>query len=298
MKYFYRLPLLSVTAGAFLLIAAALPRERDVIKKEFDVEPGGTLIMDLDHGSVEIESTDQDKVLITMERVATAQDRRQAQELLKNNHRYTFEKLRDNSVHIESRVERARRVNLRKQNHIKIRFTIRVPEEFNVDFNNGGGNLTIVDIAGRVRGHLGAGNITLEDVSGVAELTSGAGNIDVEGDDLERVEIKTGAGNVTLRGINGAVDANSGAGNMYVEIDEQPMGDSRLRTGAGNLTVVLDDDVSVDVTGKAALGNVTCDFPVEISKSLLSKSFSGSVNGGGVILEMHAGVGNVTLKRQ
>lgn len=293
-----RIPLLSVVAGAIVLAAAVTPREHDVIKKEFDVEPGGTLFIDLDLGTVEIESTQEDKVLITMERIARAQDRSQAREMLKNNHRYSFEKGRDNSVRVESRVDRGRRMNLRRQGSIRIRLNVRVPEEFNVEFKSGGGDMTIADIAGHVRGHTGAGNIILEEVSGVAELTSGAGNIDVEGEQLEQVKINTGAGNVTLRGITGSVDANTGAGNMYVEIDDQPMSDSRLRTGAGNLTVVLDEDVSLDFSGKAALGNVTCDFPVEISKSLLSKSFSGSVNGGGVVLEMHAGVGNVMLKRQ
>ena len=297
MKFFTRPPLLTAVT-ALVLVAAAVPRERDVIKKEFDVKSGGTLFLDLDHGRVEIESTQQDKVLITMERIATAQDRSQAREMLKTSHRYQFEKRQDNSVHIESRVDRGRRMNLRRQGSIKIRFTIRVPEKFNIEFKSGSGDMTIVDVAGHVRGHTGAGKIVLEEASGIVELTSGAGNIDVEGDDLERVHINTGAGNVTLRGITGSVEANTGAGNMYVEIDDQPVNDSQLRTGAGNLTVLLDEDVSLDFSGKAALGNVTCDFPVEISKSLLSKSFSGSVNGGGVVLEMRAGVGNVILKRK
>ncbi|MDE2732326.1 MAG: DUF4097 family beta strand repeat-containing protein [Bacteroidota bacterium] len=297
MKIFTR-PTLLTTVAALVLMAAAVPRERDVIKKEFNVAPGGTLFLDLDYGRVEIESIEEDKVLITMERIATAQDRSQAREMLNSSHRYEFEKRQDNSVHIESRVDRGRRMNLRRQGSIKIRFTIRVPEEFNIDFKSGSGDMTIVDVSGDVRGHTGAGNILLEEVGGTAELTSGAGNVDVQGDDLERVHINTGAGNVTLRGITGSVEANTGAGNMYVEIDDQPVDDSRLRTGAGNLTVLLDEDVSLDFNGKAALGNVTCEFPVEISKSLLSRSFSGSVNGGGVVLEMRAGVGNVILKRQ
>ena len=298
MKRSFLLPAISIVVGSLLWVGAANPPVRDVIKKEFDVEPGGTLFLDFDHATVEIESTGEDKVLITMERTAKGQDREQERQMLKENHRYTFEKAGNDAVRIESKIERGRRMNLRRSDQIRIRMTIRVPEEFNVEFKSGAGNMEIVDITGHISGHTGAGNIVLEGVSGIVELSSGAGNIEVDGDELERARINTGAGNVTLSGVTGTVEANTGAGNMHVEIEDQPSADSRLRTGAGNLTVLLDEDVSVDFNGKAALGNVTCDFPVNISKNLLSKSFSGTINGGGVVLEMRAGVGNVILKRQ
>jgi len=269
---------------------------KDVIKKTYDVRPGGTLNLDLDYGNIEIETTSSDHVLIEMERIASAEDREMAERMLER-HEYAFDK-RGNDVHIRSRYDEEKRFmkKWRHRSNLKINILVRVPERYNVDFSSGAGNIDIVDVDGRIDGETGAGNIMLSNVRGVVEVSSGAGNIDIEGD-LERVEVSTGAGNVNLYGLRGSVEANTGAGNIYAEISRQPEDDSELTSGAGNVVVSLNEDVSVYVDATAALGSADCDFPLHVEKKWLKKSFSGEINGGGPELRMYAGVGNVSLRR-
>ncbi len=299
MKLFYAL---ARTALLVLLLALVVDQAqakeaqaRDVIKKTYDVRPGGTLHLDMDHGNIEIETTSGNKVLIELERIAKADDEDIAERIL-DQHKYAFDK-RGNDVYIRSRYDEDRgMIKWRKRTRLKIHVLVRVPERFNVDFSNGAGNVDIVDVDGRIEGRTGAGNINIDDVRGIIDISSGAGNIEVIGD-LERADVNTGAGNINLYGLEGAVEANTGAGNVYAEITSQPEDDSELHTGAGNVTVELADDVSVYVDATAALGSAECDFPLKVSKNWLKKSFSGEINGGGPKLEMYAGVGNVTLRR-
>ena len=292
--------MLSLAFMAMLVLSAAVlsPRERDVIKHTFDVRPGETLFLDLDRGHVEVEVTDASKVFIELERVAQAESKEAARELLEQFHTYEFEREDRRGVHIRSRVDENRRgFSFRRNPKIKIHVRVRVPEAYNVNFSNGAGNIEITDVNGNIIGETGAGAIQIEDVRGEVEITSGAGNVEINGE-ITRAKVTTGAGNVELYGVAGEIIATTGTGNVYAEITAQPQQDSKLRTGAGNVTVSIADDVSVNLNGSTRLGNVECEFPIQVSKKFLSHSFSGQINGGGARIEMYVAVGNVIVKRR
>ena len=252
--------------------------------------------MNVDRGNIFVETTNRDRVYIVMERTVKDADRQEEEQILKA-HRYNFKKQRDD-VFIESRIGRGSRWGgWGGRPKISIKLTVRVPSEYNVTFDNGAGNVEIEDVEGMIRGETGAGNIMIEDIEGMVTLSSGAGNIKVSGG-VANATITTGAGNVKIHGLKGTIEASTGAGNIEAEIMEQPrQGSLVFTTGAGNLVVALAEGVGVEVNAEASLGSARCEFPLEISRNLLSRSFSGSVNGGGVNLEMHSGVGNVVLKR-
>ncbi len=276
-------------------VQLATGQERDVIKKEYDVRPGGTLYLDLDHGNIEVEVASDDAVSIELVRITGAAASELAETLLEQ-HEYSFDR-KGNDVEVRSRFDRGRgALKWHKRARLRIHVEVRVPEFYNVSFEHGAGNVSIAKLNGSITGKTGAGNIVIEKLQGTVDISSGAGNIEVYGD-IAKASIRTGAGNVELRGMLGGLEVNSGAGNIFAEITRQPEVDSRLRTGAGNVTVELADDLEVYIVATASLGSATCEFPLEISSKLLKKSFSGEINGGGPELRMHAGVGNVTLKR-
>jgi len=269
---------------------------KDVVKKAYTVRPGGTLHLDLDHGNVDIETVRDNRVLIVIERIAKADTREEASEILQR-HEYDFVQ-DDGDVRVRSRFDKDDSFWGRWRGHdrLKVHMRVRVPEEYNVEFSSGAGNVVIADVNGIISGRTGAGNIDIKNVQGVVEVTSGAGNINVEGD-LDRVKVDTGAGNVNLNGVYGAVKATTGAGNIFAEILGQPEEASHLRSGAGNVTVRLAEGVSVYVDGSASMGTCETDFPLEVEGKWFKRSFSGQVNGGGPELRLSAGVGNVTLKK-
>ena len=290
---------LGFAVAAILILAAfkSIPTARDVIKKEYKVNPGGELTLDLDRGNVEIEATGGNSVKIELARRARAESSEEAERILQSAHRYEFDKDGDD-VSIQSRIEEERRqMRWRKGSAIKIRLTVRVPEKYDVDFKSGAGNITITEVAGEITGRTGAGNIILEDIEGEVDVKSGAGNVEISGN-LEEADVVTGDGNLSIYAQVGALHAVAGTGNVTVEMLGQPRGESKLRTGAGNVSLSLPEDVQAEVRGTASLGTVTCEFPIEVSKKLLSHSFSGELNGGGnASIVMAAGVGNVSLRR-
>ncbi len=298
-RLFAATKILGLSAAAVLLLAAfrSIPTARDVIKKEYRVNPGGELTLDLDRGNVEIEATGGTYVKIELERRARAESAEEAERILQSAHRYEFDKDGDD-VHIQSRVEEERRqMRWRKGAAIKIRLTVRVPEEYDIRFKTGAGNITIMEVFGAIEGRTGAGNILIEDIEGDVDVKSGAGNVEISGN-LYDADIVTGAGNLSVYASIDALHAVAGTGNVTVEMHGQPRGESKLRTGAGNVSLSLPEDVQAEVRGTASLGTVTCEWPIEVSKKLLSNSFSGKINGGGdASIVMSAGVGNVSLHR-
>lgn len=275
---------------------AALGQDRNVVREKFAVEPGGTVHFDLDHGNIEVEVVREDVVSIALERTARDGNREPFEELLEQ-HVYSFDQS-GNNVTVHSRFEgQGRGSRWRRRGGLRVHLEVQVPEAYNVSFENGAGNVNIAKLSGNVSGSTGAGNVVIEKLKGEVEISSGAGNLDISGE-IRSASIRTGAGNIDLSGRLGALDVASGAGNIYAEITRQPREDSEIRTGAGNVTVALADDLDLEVVGTASLGSADCEFPLEITGKLLKKSFSGTINAGGPHLKMHAGVGNVTLKRK
>ncbi len=273
------------------------PSARDVIKKEYKVNPGGELSLDLDRGNIHIKTTKDNEVKIELERHARAESSEKAERILKSAHRYEFDK-RGDDVSIQSRLDEERgQMRWRKGPAIKIKLTVRVPREYDINFKTGAGNITILDVTGEITGRTGAGNILIEDVEGNLDVKSGAGNVEISGE-LKDADIATGAGNLSIYADVDVLSAMAGTGNVTVEIRGQPKGETRLKTGAGNVSLSLSEDVQANVRATASLGAASCDFPMEFSKKLLSHSFSGQINGGGnASIVLTAGVGNVSLHR-
>ena len=295
-------------AGLFALaLAVAVPGAqaagrwsgdiKDTVKEAFQVRPGGTLTVEVNQGAIHVKTRPGNRVLIEVERIAAAETREEAKGILKH-HRLQFEQQGDN-VTVESRVD-DEDAGLwgRWRNHkrLDVRVYVYVPEQYNVEFSSGFGNVRVEGVTGTVEGSTGAGSIAIGDVRGVVEVSTGSGNVNVTGE-LERAEVETGAGNVKLRGLTGAVDVETGAGNIVAEITRQPTHDSSLESGAGNVTVYLGDAIGAYVDASAGMGSANCAYPLPVEGEWVSRSFEGEVNGGGPELRMRAGVGNVSLKK-
>ncbi len=267
----------------------------DTVKESFKVQTGGTLIIDIDNGSIVVETTRAHEVRIELERSVAVTDAAEAKRVLER-HEYSIAQL-GNNVEVRSRFDGAASFfGRRNRDRMRLRATIQIPEQYNVDFTSGSGNVHLADIGGSVHGRTGAGNVLIGRVDGELNVSSGSGNIELSGA-RGSVTVSTGAGNVSLNEVHGAVEVKTGAGNVSAYITDQPHERSVLETGAGNITVYLTDRIRADIDAIAALGSAQTDFPLQVEGKWMSKSFAGDLNGGGPAIRMRAGVGNVALKR-
>ncbi|MEM1094045.1 MAG: hypothetical protein AAGJ10_05540 [Bacteroidota bacterium] len=268
----------------------------DTVKKVFDVDRGGTLYVDMDHGNMDIDVVRGEEVRIEVERrVEGRYSRSEAEDVLRHHELDLVQ--RGDDVVVESRFDNDKGFWGRRTERNKLRIQVRVsvPDRYNVQFTTGAGNVGIVDVNGDIEGRTGAGNITVSDTVGELEINTGAGNIsvrDVEGE----AEVRTGAGNISLDGSLGEVEASSGAGNVDAHLTGRLGGDSSFTSGAGNVTVYIDDSVGAYVDAVAAMGSASTDFNLRVEGKWMKKSFEGEINGGGPEIYMRAGVGNVTLR--
>jgi hypothetical protein len=70
-----------------------------------------------------------------------------------------------------------------------------------------------------------------------------------------------------------------------------------LRTGDGNIVLRLADSFAANLSAHTADGHVTIDFPVTMEGSLRENDVRGKINGGGPILELRSGDGNIELEK-
>ncbi|MBO6575462.1 MAG: DUF4097 family beta strand repeat protein [Rhodothermales bacterium] len=289
---FFALAVVVALAGSTAALAKV---EKDTIKRSFNVERGGTLYVDIDRGNVIVEAIDGSQVHVEMERFVNHRDADQVKRVLAR-HEWEIEG-DDDDVVIESRFEQGEgRNRWRNTENFRLRVTVKVPYEYNVDFSSGAGNVTISDLRGYVDGRTGAGNIRIGEVNGDVELHAGSGNVDVDGV-VGELEVHVGAGNVTLGYVDGEIQAATGSGNITARITRQPSDESTLESGAGNVVVYLRDEIGLYVDAKTSVGSASCAFGLEVEGRWMSKSFAGEVNGGGPDLTLRSGVGNVSLRR-
>lgn len=270
---------------------------QDVIKREFSVQPGGTLYLDVDFGTIEVRTHRGSGVELVLERDVDGSEADLKEFLSRQEFRADR---RGNDVVVELYIEdedEAAWRRWKRGRNLDIRFEISVPAEYDVEFHSGAGNVDIADLRGRVEGRTGAGNVSIGRIEGSVDVTSGAGDIRLAAAE-GRIRVRSGAGNITLDRVRGEVEVRTGAGNVEATITEALDGRSSFDTGAGNVTVVLDDGVGADVDARASMGNARTDYDLRVRGSFMSKSFSGSVNGGGPAITLSAGVGNVTLRRR
>ena len=111
------------------------------------------------------------------------------------------------------------------------------------------------------------------------------------------MEIRTGSGNINVSGINGGFHAEAGSGDIHGKGVPKSMWS--VRTGSGNVTLSVPPDAAFDVDVSSSSGTVTLGHPVtELWQGRvqeMKKSVVGKVLGGGPMISVHTGSGDVAV---
>ena len=167
----------------------------------------------------------------------------------------------------------------------------------NIDLESGSGDLKLARLTGEMRFQTGSGNVRGHELSGPAKVKAGSGDIEIEEIGAGDVDIRTGSGNITVNGINGGFRAEAGSGNIHGK--GLPKNMWSVRAGSGNVNLYVPSDAAFDVDISSNSGNVTLGHPVtttiegRVRES--RKSVVGKVRGGGPMVSVHTGSGNVQV---
>jgi DUF4097 and DUF4098 domain-containing protein YvlB len=167
----------------------------------------------------------------------------------------------------------------------------------NVDLESGSGDMTLARLTGEMHFQTGSGNVRGHQLAGPAHARAGSGDIELEEIGEGDVEIRTGSGNITAKGINGGFHAEAGSGDIHGQ--GTPKNLWSVRTGSGNVNLQVPQELAFDVDVSSSSGTVTMNHPVtttiqgRVQES--RKSVVGKVRGGGPMISVHTGSGDIQV---
>lgn len=211
-----------------------------------------------------------------------------------------------NSIHID----------YLKYHDISVDYEITAPPDTSVQTRSGSGDQNVEGLAGKLNlesgsgdmrlreagGPLyirtGSGNVDAHDISGAFDVECGSGDISIEakgeGGDSR---VRTGSGTIQLRGIKGGLRVESGSGDVSASGTQTAPWD--IRTSSGNVELELQSGAAFDLDASAGSGNVVVDGPVAITVEgdvgKAHRSIHGKVGGGGPLVTVHTGSGDVHI---
>ena len=269
------------------------------IKRNFHVKPDGTLTIDSEIGTINVQTVDKNEVEVVLTREVEGKLDSVAQKAL-TDFDVTFEQ-NDSDIRIEGKFKRDRQYWMKNGHPLRFHFQVTVPYQSNVDLKTASigaihvdnldgtvrveasiGNLRLGEIQDAVWGKTGGpGSITLKGCQGDVNLESGVGNIEL-GSIVGKAIAKTGGpGKIVLKKCQSDVDLESGVGN--IELGSVTGKEVIAKTGGPGKIIVKKGQSKVDV--KSGVGNIEL---VSVAGKVIAKTGGpGKI----VLKECQSGVG-------
>ncbi|WP_350214013.1 DUF4097 family beta strand repeat-containing protein [Gracilimonas sp.] len=194
-------------------------------------------------------------------------------------------------------------------NGYSISFVVYAPEETRSRLKTSGGSLTVRNLNGSQELKTSGGSITAEGIRGEMVLKTSGGSInisEVQGNVeantsggtiraetlVGNLDAKTSGGSIRLSGIEGNVDARTSGGSINAEI-LAPADYIELKTSGGSITIKVPEEngYNLDLDGNRVYVNLN-NFSGQAEKD----EVSGTMNGGGTLIEAKTSGGSVRLE--
>ncbi|HEX5706430.1 MAG TPA: DUF4097 family beta strand repeat-containing protein [Pyrinomonadaceae bacterium] len=251
------------------------------VERQFNVASGKRLDVDLETGgALDISGWDQESVSVR----ATLGGRDGAQSVV--DFRETGAGLA-----IHSRYEGGRR-----NYSTNIRFEIKVPRRFDVQFNTMGGRIRLADLEGSFGGETMGGALDLSNLKGRLDLSTMGGNITLRGSEVDG-KVSTMGGEVLVEDVTGDVKGSSMGGKViYKNVTNR----SGVSTGSEVRITSMGGDIRVeDAPAGANVSTMGGDITIRSAvKFVRAKTMGGDIRIEAVDGAAHATTmgGDVTVR--
>ncbi len=327
MKHFLTIPTLLVVSA---LSAFAATEEN--IHQTRDAKPGGTLVVDVEFGVIDVAPGDSDKVVIDAHRKIEASSKDKEEAYLKAvpiTVTTEGDRVILRAIHKHESLGSQLWDLLGHHHRTDARYTIRVPANFNTDLDTSGGAIAVRELTGSLKADTSGGDLTFDKIHGdihadtsggdiKATACEGAINLDTSGGRIEvnngrgklhadtsggpvsvltfagDASVESSGGKLRLSHITGKLIAETSGGSIAVILPSPVTEDVRLETSAGQITVVTPANATLTIDAETGAGKVRSDLPIARSNSE-SDSFKGTINGGGKALTLRSGAGSIEI---
>jgi hypothetical protein len=308
----------------------AFAATEEKLNHRFSVQPGGTVVVEVDFGSIDVSTNGTGEVVVDVWRKIGRKKKADEEAFLRDDPvKFTQE---GGTVVIRSQGKSnwSWSSSGRVQNDAK--YTITVPAQFNARLKSGGGGVRVVDLTGDVRAHTGGGGLSFarlhgalngesggggvnaSDCEGVLNFRTGGGGIEVSGGSGSLdgttgggsvsvrkfqgpAHVTTGGGGLTIENVDGGVDASTGGGSINAVLPAELSDAVKLSTGGGGISVGVPATAAFTLDATTSGGGVRTDVPVIVVGKIEDGRLQGPVNGGGKLVQLHSGGGSIHLKK-
>ena len=174
-------------------------------------------------------------------------------------------------------------------NNITIDYEITAPRASALNLRSGSGDVSVNELGRFLKADSGSGSIRAHGIAGPAEMHTGSGDIELQQKAAGEVKTSTGSGSIRLNGINGAVTARTGSGD--IEVNGNIVAASRLQSGSGSIRAHVTRETHLEVDAATGSGSIR----IPGSSSSDRHHVSAPINGGGPVLEIHTGSGDIEV---
>jgi DUF4097 and DUF4098 domain-containing protein YvlB len=168
----------------------------------------------------------------------------------------------------------------------------------NVDTQTGSGDVKLANLNGEIHLQTGSGNIRARQISGPVRGGTGSGDVEIEEAASGDIDLHTGSGNITARGVKGGFRGETGSGDVTAEGTQT--GSWEIHTGSGNVHVRLPSNAAFDADISSSSGSVEVGEPIEMTVQGrvedTHKQIRGKVHGGGQLLRVRTGSGDIHIQ--
>jgi hypothetical protein len=300
------LPLLLLSS-----IAASAATE-ETLNQRFSVQPSGTVVVEVDFGSVSLSTNATSEVVIDAWRKIGRKSKTDEEAFLRNNPITITQEGNTVTIRSHGKTRSSWSWSGRTSNNAK--YTITVPPQFNARLKTGGGDITVAGLRGEVRADTGGGGVKAVACDGALTLRTGGGGIEVTSSSGSLngktgggpvsvrefqgpVSVSTGGGGITIENVQGTIDASTGGGGISSVLTSEVADTVVLSTGGGSISVSAPAKAAFDLDARTGGGSVSSELPVSVVGKLESGHLQGPVNGGGKTVQLRSGGGGIRLKK-
>lgn len=317
---------------SLLLIASSVgtfAATEEQLNKRFAVEPGGKLIVEIDFGSIDINTNATGEVVADVWRKISRSTKSAEEEYFKS---APVEFIQDGStVTIRAHHKNVLKPNWFGQLRSEAKYTITVPSKFVLQLNTAGGGITAKNITGDARAKTSGGGLTFVNLQGPLDGETSGGGIHMEscagklrihtsGGGIKVVggsgtldgetsggsitvknfggpaHVSTSGGGIDIENVNGEIDGSTSGGSIRAGIVAPVPGSVKLSTSGGGITVHAPSAAAFDLDASTSAGGVHTEFAVTTTDTGRGH-LRGAVNGGGKTVFLRTSAGGIHIKK-
>ena len=311
---------------------AALAATEEQTNKTFQVAPGGTLVVDVSFGSIDVGTNPSDAVAVNVWRKVSRSSADKEQKFLADNPVVFTQDGNTITVRCRPNLKGSFHWFSGFANRNEAKYTIQVPAQFNARLNTSGGGIAASNLTGEVKadtsggglrfaqlhgpltGETSGGGIHVSDCEGSIKIHTSGGGIEVTGGSGSLdgdtsggaitvktfkgpVSMHTSGGGITIEDTGGNVKADTSGGSILAVLLSPLPGDVNLFTSGGGVTVKIPAAAAFNLDAETSGGGVSCDLPVTVEGKLEHNRINGPVNGGGPVVKLGTSGGGIHVEK-